>query len=61
MLSQNSFLTGQLSAPCWFVGATTGGADQTMLAAARLAMDLALPAEEADAPAGLTAHLGLPE
>jgi hypothetical protein len=47
MLSQNSFLTGQLSAPCWFVGATTGGADQTMLAAARLAMDLALPAEEA--------------
>ncbi len=29
MLSQNSFLTGQLSAPCWFVGAMTGGADQT--------------------------------
>ena len=29
MLSQNSFLTGQLSAPCWFVGAMTGSADQT--------------------------------
>jgi hypothetical protein len=29
MLSQNSFLTGQLSAPCRFVGAMTGGADQT--------------------------------
>jgi hypothetical protein len=29
MLSQNAFLTGQLSAPCWFVGAMTGGADQT--------------------------------
>ena len=29
MLSQNSFLTGQLSAPCWFVGAMTGGVDQT--------------------------------
>jgi 5-methylcytosine-specific restriction protein B len=29
MLSQNSFLTGQLSAPCWFMGAMTGGADQT--------------------------------
>ena len=47
MLSQNSFLTGQLSATCWFMGAMTGGADQTMLAAPRLAMDLALPAEEA--------------
>jgi len=29
MLSKNAFLTVQLSAPCWFVGAMTGGDDQT--------------------------------
>ena len=30
MLSQNSFLTGQLSAPCWLVGAMTGGVDDIL-------------------------------
>ncbi|MFM8524434.1 MAG: hypothetical protein ACKOCM_02245 [Cyanobacteriota bacterium] len=29
MLSQSSSSTGQSSAPCWFVGARTGGVDQT--------------------------------